>query len=574
MKLNSISIAHKFRTKKKILSICTVVIFLIFDLIFISSEIIPNSDFEYNNENYKIVNDINEMSSPKASGGIKDFYINLISSNVTTAYLGEDVSILGYATKLIETAPDVWIEVPSDGDEICAIIDGVFKNTIYNTTNSTGYFWLTIPIPFDYDITSNMIIIANTTGAIWNSKFEVGTEIILSIEARLYIESTLNDGNPTMPYETAPSSEYYNFDIEGQVYYYNGPKYSGSSFDLDLSFDNITVFGQISVDSNGIFSSRNTYLRHGYSTYNLTYEEPGDIERVSQVFDIEVIDGIIINHDPMDDSIYLGDSVFITGNITSLTGIPITGAKLVLHHKGANESVIPSYSFDNTDSYGKFSFSIDIEALSAGEYELRVILEEINGISIADDYISGSILLEDTYYITVEIPPIGEQIPLDLIFIIVVAIIAIMGIIFFMRWRLVRQETAWKMADLKGIKLRLKNIDILVTCGRMKEAAAYLYVLYADLAANKFEVEKGISQTSRDYAIIMVKQFGANPMNIYPFIRNIDSVIYGGRSLTETKYREIRRGFGQLYLEITGVPPPEFQEITEQKIEAEQKKKN
>ena len=82
-------------------------------------------------------------------------------------------------------------------------------------------------------------------------------------------------------------------------------------------------------------------------------------------------------------------------------------------------------------------------------------------------------------------------------------------------------------ADLKkketeetlNVASKLKNVKLLYNTGRIKEGIAYLYTIYTDLALQKYGVRKTFSQTIRDFAIIMVKQYGQDPANIYPFIQ-------------------------------------------------------
>jgi hypothetical protein len=107
-----------------------------------------------------------------------------------------------------------------------------------------------------------------------------------------------------------------------------------------------------------------------------------------------------------------------------------------------------------------------------------------------------------------------------------------------------------------NVNSRLKNVKILLSTQRVKEAIAYLYLIYTDLVAKKFGVSKNFSQTIRDFAIIMVKQHKQNPQNIYPFIQRIEKVVYGGYPATQEFFQELLEHFGKLYLELTGNKMP------------------
>jgi len=89
-----------------------------------------------------------------------------------------------------------------------------------------------------------------------------------------------------------------------------------------------------------------------------------------------------------------------------------------------------------------------------------------------------------------------------------------------------------------NVSSKLKNVKLLYNTDRIKEAIAYLYTIYTDLA--------------RDFAIIMVKQHGQDPANIYPFIQEIEKAIYGGYPSTPDFFMQIVESFGKIYREMSG----------------------
>ncbi len=103
-----------------------------------------------------------------------------------------------------------------------------------------------------------------------------------------------------------------------------------------------------------------------------------------------------------------------------------------------------------------------------------------------------------------------------------------------------------------NVSSKLKNVKLLYDTGRLKEAIAYMYTIYTDLALQKFGVRKTFSQTVRDFAIIMVKQHGQDPANIYPFIQQIEKAIYGGYPSTPEFFKQIVESFGNIYREMSG----------------------
>ncbi|MHA1338981.1 MAG: hypothetical protein ACTSRZ_12005 [Promethearchaeota archaeon] len=109
-----------------------------------------------------------------------------------------------------------------------------------------------------------------------------------------------------------------------------------------------------------------------------------------------------------------------------------------------------------------------------------------------------------------------------------------------------------------NINEKLRNVRILLESGRKREAIAYLYIIYTQLANLKLGVQKKVSQTIRDYAIIMVKEYNQNPQNIYPFIQKVEKAIYGGVSVTDEMFQDIVNSFNTLHIELTGKNMPSF----------------
>jgi hypothetical protein len=103
-----------------------------------------------------------------------------------------------------------------------------------------------------------------------------------------------------------------------------------------------------------------------------------------------------------------------------------------------------------------------------------------------------------------------------------------------------------------NVTSKLKNVKLLYNTGRLKEAIAYMYTIYTELALQKYGVRKTFSQTVRDFAIIMVKQHGQDPANIYPFIQQIEKAIYGGYPSTPEFFLQIVESFGNIYREMSG----------------------
>ncbi|MHA1721418.1 MAG: DUF4129 domain-containing protein [Promethearchaeota archaeon] len=118
-----------------------------------------------------------------------------------------------------------------------------------------------------------------------------------------------------------------------------------------------------------------------------------------------------------------------------------------------------------------------------------------------------------------------------------------------------KKKTAGQTFDLSG---KLRNIQTLVLTKRPKEAIAYQYMLFTMLCAMKYREAKHPSQSIRDFAMNMVRNHSLNPANVYPFVQEVEHVIYGGRQPTEQAYQQILELFGKVFQEIVGKPLPKL----------------
>ena len=104
------------------------------------------------------------------------------------------------------------------------------------------------------------------------------------------------------------------------------------------------------------------------------------------------------------------------------------------------------------------------------------------------------------------------------------------------------------------IKQKLENVKVLVNTNRPKDAIAYIYLVYDDIINVKFKKPRLIHQTIRDYAITCVNELEnkLKPESVYPFIKKIEDIIYGGVEPTTKELNFTIDLFSNLYNEITG----------------------
>ncbi len=106
------------------------------------------------------------------------------------------------------------------------------------------------------------------------------------------------------------------------------------------------------------------------------------------------------------------------------------------------------------------------------------------------------------------------------------------------------------------ISQKLENVKVLVSSNRAKEAIAYIYLIYNDIITKKFKKPRLAYQTIREYAITCVNELDQKPESIYPFIKKIEDIIYGGIEPTVKELNFTVQLFSNLYNDITGKALP------------------
>jgi hypothetical protein len=106
------------------------------------------------------------------------------------------------------------------------------------------------------------------------------------------------------------------------------------------------------------------------------------------------------------------------------------------------------------------------------------------------------------------------------------------------------------------IRQKFDNMKTLVDSNRAKEAIAYIYLVYNDIITLKFKKPRLAYQTIREYAITCVNELDQKPDSVYPFIKKIEDIIYGGIEPTSKEINYTVQLFSTLYNEVTGKSIP------------------
>jgi len=282
---------------------------------------------------------------------------------------------------------------------------------------------------------------------------------------------------------------------------------------------------------------------------------------------------------------YLGNGVYINGSNTEIVvklfrnitciwntvSSATEGAQIIIRGQildrnntniAINNRLVDIY-YDNqpegtatTDQNGNFQFSFSIPS-GLGIRPIDVIIVNSLGLTIQSNithYISitGAIASETS-------SPSGKDQPEDppfYNFFLVLIPIVIGGVVAFVIYAyffLKKQEEESMLVKLP-LEGRIRNLKILKDTGRLEEALSYLFQsIYLELINAKYGRVKKTTETIRDFAIISVKELNLKPSNIYPFIQNVEKIIYDKPFIINEKdfYTAVAL-FSPIYFELTG----------------------
>jgi hypothetical protein len=532
---------HPFRVSSW-KSVSIVILLFIPLFVFFSSLSIISIESETNGINQ--IDDKAEIITPLSSIRTINCTVRLYNLNVSQAFHGDHILLFGNVTKF----DGVSLMIAAQNQPMYPVINNVRITTITNNSNSAGLFWLTIPILPSYDIYSPLKIEANTSTIFLDTNCT--NQLYLDIKATARLIQNDVGQQPAIVYTSIPYTGYTNYHISGTVQLDDGSDYSGPSLSLNFYMGtHIVPDNTINTDGNGNF---NYYLcaLSGYSTYKIEFVGNSELGSTSEEYVFELLPDITVSFLDTPASVYQNTSVILRGQLISSSDptYRLAFSTVELRLFGIETNV-------STDNNGRFSIVVDIPFVTAGNYAFDVELVVYDGSDVYSSFTSNS--YGGTMQIAVLVPnPFDPNspnaLPYNIIILIVVAVGAVIGIFYFQKRSLISREKKWKLAQLRDIESRLHNVGVLIASGRPKEAIAYLFKIYTDLTSTIYSIEKNPAQTTRDLAIILVKQHGQNPESIYPFIRKIESVVYGGVPANQATYEDIMQLFNKLYSDLMG----------------------
>ncbi|TFG20465.1 MAG: hypothetical protein EU530_03105 [Promethearchaeota archaeon] len=489
----------------------------------------------------------NQLNQKSPSASIRTITGNITLTSISETYVsdGEGVTLNGYALKWNGAAWDAYV------GEIVLVVNGDIVSSEVTNTDGLGNFALPFTADADTFLSGLNYIQANTT--------QGGYDTNCSNQLDLYLISGADIQITANPQPTLSGSTFYPVSGVVEDTLTGSPYTSLFGFDLELWYGDIGTGTQgpnITVSDTGYFYEEIPH-NAAYEYYTLNWPgTPALSADTSEPQEFNIITGIEVDFDNIGRTIYQNTNYSINGNVVQAGGgYALNGSYITITLTGDSVNVM---LYNGTLSVGgRFLGPYYLIPNITGTYTITVtVLSYYSNGNV--EVVPGGILI---YQQTVRIraPTAFTNLPWEFIVIGVGAVGVIVGIFFFQRWLMKKRAQKDIGLLLKEIEDRLNNVRMLYKMGRVKEALAYLYVTYTEIAQLKFGIEKEASQTTTEFAIIMVKQFGQNPRNIYPFIQEIEQVIYGGYPFNDQVFLHTVEVFGRIYLELMDKPLPSFQ---------------
>ncbi len=434
------------------------------------------------------------------------------------------------------------------GYKIALEIDGILNTSYNNITDSNGIFRIqNYTVPFSMDIYTSHRIQAQVIGpkpgdVIRNNHFTIYTN------ATSYFD--IDNYNLNIPQFAGD-----NYSIPGYLLYDNNTgitnvtvKYNWYNKSLvQWPIKNFTIsssdgsFPEIPLDDN---ESKVVFL-------NLTFQsiEPY-INGSSKIISINLYKNItcVWNTEGSADE---GDRVTIRGQLFARNNLNLVINKtdVRITRNGATIAI------NTTDSNGTFTYIYRFPSGSAGRNIFGVELVNFSNIFSNTLHIirvaSAPIIpAEDIGDDDEDTPPPFQN--FFIVFIpIIIGIVAVLIVFIYLRLRKQKAESFVVKLPLED---RIRNLKILKETGRLEEALSYLFQsIYLELINAKYGRRMKESETIRDIAIISVREFNLKPAHIYPFIQNIEKIIYDKPFLIEEKdFYALIELFSPIYYEFTG----------------------
>jgi len=509
--------------------LCIIILFTPIFFLFISFNNVINSNYR----NDKLTKENNEINPEiSATWG----WLILINSEIDGKryYDGTSIVIKG---RLYHKPTDTGYV----GYNVSLIIDGKSIKQNNNITGLNGNFQIGYMIPDSLNIYSGHIIEAEVNNPAGGVIMENNFTIFVNTTSTLIITSNSAISTPYLTGET--------FNVQGELRYGNNtliPNELGNQ----VWYDNLSFVssGFFSTDISGQFSEN--YIIPEVTSSNLdmlfNFSLPPFINYSEDIIsNIEVFSDVLwvynFDYNPTE-----GDLYDLAGTLYSSTdpSLRIGNRSINMYFNG---SLTPDLTV-MTAVDGSFSSNAFRLPMQNGTASIRFELVNSAGKDISD---------VEFIFVENAPPPIGGGIELPPFFIfsiiffpILIGIVVGLAVYGFFFYKKQEEESRVVAIPLES---KILNFKILKESGRLEESLSYLFnAIYMDLIKAKYNRARKENETIRDFAIISVKELKLTPASIYPFIQQVEAIIYGKPyKITEEDFYKTCELFSPIYFQLT-----------------------
>ncbi|MFX0188422.1 MAG: hypothetical protein ACFE8A_11890 [Candidatus Hodarchaeota archaeon] len=527
---------HKERKLGTLISILTIIILIIF----------LNSTDQYSKEDKSNIDFINK--NPKISWGWATLDLtNPIEVNNTLFPHNIEIFVKGRLYNKINGTGKA-------GRDVILVVDGVQDPRYTNTTDNDGKFQINYTVDPSLNVFSKHKIEVLVTNIPPGGEVEYRHHYIIEVNATSY------------------------FDVDS--YNLNNPQFAGGSYKIPgfLRYDNSSGIKNVTINYYWYNESSEKWPMNTFKTniidgslkkialplddnysktihLNLTYA--GNIPHINgtqKLLSVQLYRNITCVWNTVG-SATEGNTITIRGQLFARNN-----SNLKINFTEIELNIINGSLIGNTttDANGNFTYSYQIPIGIIGNRSIEVrLLNFLNVFSNTTHLISiasaplapitpsGSIGDGDE-----DTPPPFQN--FFMIFIpIIIGIAAALIIFAYFHLRKQKEEALIVKLPLED---RIRNLKILKDTGRLEEALSYLFQsIYIELINAKYGRKKNENETIRDFAIISVKELKLNPASIYPFIQNVEKIIYDKPFIIKEQdfYASVEL-FSPIYFELTG----------------------
>jgi hypothetical protein len=426
------------------------------------------------------------------------------------------------------------------GVNVAIEVDDVVDMGYTDITDINGRFDINYQIDGNLDINSTHkveVVVTDTEPGGPGSEIEYHHFYIIFVNATSDIVITSRD-DPSFP---KLPGEYYNF--IGSLNYDNGQGVSSVSVNY-YWLDGFTILdsGVLSTDGSGSLSPNSLqvpFTLASYITLKFNYSNPPLVGYSEEnITDITVFTGASWDL-TMPFPITEGVQFKLTGTVSSSTDplIKIANRNVDIYYNNTFEGTVL------TNAIGVFSY--DITPMQNGTVPIRVELDSSLGKLFP---LQQWIVVENAQ----ATPGGGITLPPFMMFSLIFFPILI-GIVIY-GYRYYRKQEEGSRVVKIPLESKILNLKILKDSGRLEESLSYLFnAIYMDLVNAKYNRTRKENETIRDFAIISVKELKLTPSSIYPFIQQVEEIIYGKPyKVTEEAFYKTCELFSPIYFQLTG----------------------